>query len=421
MEPVVRFDSVSKKFRRGEVHQSLRDWIASRMGRATLRNTGATGREFWALRDVSFDVAPGETVGIIGPNGAGKSTALKLLAGILRCDAGAIFRKGRLAALIEVNAGMHGDLTGLENIYLNGAIMGMSRAEIRRNLDDIIAFSGLEEFIHTPVKRYSTGMQARLGFSTAVHVSPDVLLVDEVLSVGDVAFRQRCQERMVELVERGAALVFVTHNLDQMRAICDRALVLDHGETQFCGPPADAVGHYLSAVMNRTGELSYADQPRTDSHPARRIELAFQDRRGVEIKLARADAPLHIRIAFETVERIARLSVETAIRRHDGQMVLCLNSAQQGVTYDVGAGRHRVDIHLPAIPLAGGNYLAMVRLWDTDRARLAGETPYRFALQIDDRGKGAGLLALPHQWSSLGSEAAAPPESELTPAYTTAS
>lgn len=414
MTPVVRFENVSKQFRRGEAHKSLRDWIGARMGRSRRgggRNGGGGGRggnggasklkTFWALRDVSFDVKPGEALGIIGPNGAGKSTALKLLAGILRCDEGRIERQGRLAALIEVNAGMHGDLTGLENIYLNGAIMGMNRAEIRTKLDDIIAFSGLEEFINTPVKRYSTGMQARLGFATAVHVAPDVLLVDEVLSVGDVAFRQRCEQRMAELVRDGAALIFVTHNLDQMRAICDRALVLDEGKTTFHGSPADAVGHYLAAVMHRTGELSYTDQPQSVKSSAHHITLDFLDQRYEPAELVLADSPMSLRIAFNLDEPFERLSVETALRRQDGQMVLCLNSGQHGVTFEAGVGRSVVEIRLPSLPLAAGNYFALVRLWDADRARLIGETPYKFALQVDDLGKGAGLLALPHEWSRL--------------------
>ena len=255
MAVAVRFQRVSKKFRRGEIHDSLRDLLAEGLRRLTRRGRKpAEDRTFWALRDVSFEVAPGEALGIIGPNGAGKSTALRLLAGILRSDGGQIEVHGRLAALIEVGAGMHGDLTGRENIYLNGAIIGMTRAEIDRKLDDIIAFSGLEKFINTPVKRYSTGMQARLGFSTAAHVSPDVLLVDEVLSVGDVAFRHRCEERMRALVREGAALVFVTHNLEQMRHICRRTMVLDAGRTTFLGSPNEAVGHYLEVTMNRLGE-----------------------------------------------------------------------------------------------------------------------------------------------------------------------
>jgi len=206
---------------------------------------------------------------------------------------------------------------------------------------------------------------------------------------------------MGELVRDGAALIFVTHNLDQMRAICDRALVLDEGKTTFHGSPADAVGHYLAAVMHRTGELSYTDQPQSVKSAARNITLNFLDQRDESVDLVTTESPLSLRVAFDLDEPIDRLSVETALRRENGQMVLCLNSSQQGVTYAADVGRSVVDVRLPSLPLAAGNYFALVRLWDAGRARLLGETPHKFALQVDDLGKGAGLLALPHEWSRL--------------------
>jgi ABC-type multidrug transport system ATPase subunit len=319
----------------------------------------------------------------------------------MRSDGGRIDVRGRLAALIEVNAGMHGDLTGLENIQLNGAIMGMSRAEINRKLDDIIAFSGLEKFINTPVKRYSTGMQARLGFSTAAHVSPDVLLVDEVLSVGDVAFRHRCEERMRELVKNGAALVFVTHNLEQMRGICEQALVLDAGYRTFIGSPAEAVGHYLKATMDRVGEMSYTDQPREANMAANILDLRFLDEQDEPVVCARPDRPLRIEISFEVERPVPRLTLETTIRRTGGDLFVSLNSPQHGVTFNTTPGRYKVVVELPSFPLAGGNYLAMVRAWDADRSELLGETALKYALQVDDGGRSTGMVAMGHSWTDL--------------------
>jgi lipopolysaccharide transport system ATP-binding protein len=196
--PIVVFDSVWKKFRRGERHDSLRDLIpaAVRSLAGSTREDELQQREFWALEAVSFDVGAGEALGIIGPNGAGKSTTLKLLTRILRPTRGHCAVRGRVGALIEVAAGFHPDLTGRENIFLQGAIMGMRRAEIARKLDEIVDFAGVGDFIDTPVKRYSTGMNARLGFSIAAHLDPDVLIIDEVLSVGDSAFQDRCVRRM---------------------------------------------------------------------------------------------------------------------------------------------------------------------------------------------------------------------------------
>src|SRR5262245_49533902 len=229
---VLEVQAVSKKFRRGELYDSLRDLIPAVTSRLfhTRRTEALEQREFWAVRDVSFSVERGEAFGIIGANGAGKSTILKLLTGIMRPTMGSIRVAGRVSALIEVSAGFHPDLTGRENVYLNGAILGMSRDEIRRRFDAIVEFSGLEEFIDTPVKRYSSGMFARLGFSVAAHVDPDVLLVDEVLSVGDYLFQRKCVERMNEVIAGGATVIFVSHNLQAVANLCPRSLLLERGE-----------------------------------------------------------------------------------------------------------------------------------------------------------------------------------------------
>lgn len=243
----IRMEDVYKKFRKGEVYNSLRDLLPALTGRMFQRAelSEQDKREFWAVQDLSFEVKSGEAFGIIGQNGAGKSTALKMLSRIMKPTKGRIVVNGRLSALIEVSAGFHGDLTGRENIFLNGTILGMSRREIQSKLDQIVAFSGIEEFIDTPVKRYSSGMYARLGFSVAAHVDPEVLIVDEVLSVGDYAFQQRCIERMREVLRSGAAVLFVSHNLKMVAEFCDRCLLLEKGRTVMIGSPEDAIGRYL--------------------------------------------------------------------------------------------------------------------------------------------------------------------------------
>jgi lipopolysaccharide transport system ATP-binding protein len=250
---VFSMEHVSKKFRKGEIYDSLRDLIpALARGFTTRRGAQALReREFWALRDINFEVGRGEAFGIIGSNGAGKSTILKLLSGILKPTEGRILVRGRLSALIEVGAGFHPDLTGRENVFLNGTILGMSRAEIKRKFDAIVDFAGLDDFIDTPVKRYSSGMYARLGFSVAAHVEPDLLIVDEVLSVGDYLFQQKCIDRMHEIQKSGTTVVFVSHNLHAVATLCRRSLLLERGRMIACGPTSEVIQRYLAAAQQQ--------------------------------------------------------------------------------------------------------------------------------------------------------------------------
>lgn len=252
----LRMEHVFKKFRKGEIYNSLRDLLPALTGKM-IRGEELDAndkREFWALQDISFEVKHGEALGIVGRNGAGKSTALKILSRIMRPTKGRMIVNGRLSALIEVTAGFHPDLTGMENIFLHGTILGMSKREIQSKLDQIIAFSGLEEFIDTPVKRYSSGMYARLGFSVAAHVDPEVLVVDEVLSVGDFVFQQRCIERIRSIIKSGTTVLFVSHNLKSVTEICERAMLLDHGKVVTIDETNAVIRKYLSAETETTPE-----------------------------------------------------------------------------------------------------------------------------------------------------------------------
>ncbi|HEY1482569.1 MAG TPA: ABC transporter ATP-binding protein [Candidatus Acidoferrum sp.] len=257
----LRMEHVYKKFRKGEVYNSLRDLVPALTGRMFrgLELDARDKREFWALQDISFEVKHGESLGIIGHNGAGKSTALKILSRIMKPTKGRMIVNGRLSALIEVTAGFHPDLTGMENIFLHGTILGMTKREISSKLDQIIAFSGIEEFIDTPVKRYSSGMYARLGFSVAAHVDPEVLVVDEVLSVGDYVFQQRCMERIRSVIEGGTTVLFVSHNLKSVTEICKRAMLLDHGKVVTIDETDTVIRKYLSA--GSTKAIPEANKP----------------------------------------------------------------------------------------------------------------------------------------------------------------
>jgi len=284
-----------KKFRRGETHDSLRDLVPALVRRLVGRGPkqGNLGEgEFWALKNVDFQLRRGDMVGIIGPNGSGKSTLLKILSRILRPNSGFVRVNGRLSALIEVAAGFHPDLTGRENVYLNGSIMGMKNSEVRRKFDEIVDFSEIEPFIDTPVKRYSSGMYLRLAFAVAAHLEPEVLLVDEVLAVGDARFQRKCLDRMQELGRRGGTVLLVSHNLPAVTRLCERAILLDRGSMLADGPSSRVVGSYMNPILSTTAAREWPDPataPHGDVARLRAIRLRMEGgeiAEGVDIRRA---------------------------------------------------------------------------------------------------------------------------------------
>lgn len=357
-DTVLSLSGVSKKFSRGEYHDSLRDLIPALIGRFTGRRHAQDSlreREFWALRDVSFDVNKGESVAIIGHNGAGKSTMLKHLCGVMKPTAGRISCRGRMAALIEVGAGFHGDLTGRENIFLNGVILGMSRAEIRRKFDEIVDFSGLEEFLDTPVKRYSSGMYARLGFSVAAHVEPDILIVDEVLSVGDLLFQAKSLAKMKAVLRGGSTVVFVSHNLQAVSELCRRAILLDHGKILADGPTDAVVNQYIQ-LAHSTRRQAVDASCRIES-----VELLDPECKA-KVTFETADA-LQVRIRFSALRSICEVAVVIWITDEAGSIVFGTSNQRLGhsaaslqggelgecsfyLTLHLGRGSYRVNVAL---------------------------------------------------------------------------
>jgi lipopolysaccharide transport system ATP-binding protein len=263
----LRFERVSKRYRIQSETESWDCGLRAKIQRLRCRKT-----DFWAVKDVSFEVQRGESLGIIGHNGAGKSTILKLLSNITTPTLGDITINGRLSALLEVGSGFHPELTGRENIYLSGSILGMRRAEITSKLDSIIDFSGVRPFIDVPVKRYSSGMYVRLGFSITAHLDPDILLLDEVLAVGDIAFQEKCKKRIGELHRRGTTLVFISHDLTAVRNLCERALLLQRGEIAAAGPPNDIIRKYTE-----TANFHQAPQIFGETHIAEITNVSFYD------------------------------------------------------------------------------------------------------------------------------------------------
>lgn len=330
----LRMEQVYKKFRKGEVYNSLRDLLPALTGKMFRQPelSASDKREFWALQDISFEVERGEAFGIIGHNGAGKSTALKILSRIMKPTKGRMVVNGRLSALIEVAAGFHQDLTGRENIFLNGTILGMSKQEIESKLDQIVAFSGLEEFIDTPVKRYSSGMYARLGFSVAAHIDPDVLIVDEVLSVGDYVFQQKCMERMRSVLSDGTTVLFVSHNLKAVTELCQRAMLLEQGKVLTIGSTDAVVQRYLSDAFKPSGG---ADKQ------VRISQVKVRDRRGEQSTFESGET------AWVDIEVTAREAVEKLA------IVIWLTDQSQYIIFDTSTERLG---HLPFLLRAGESY-----------------------------------------------------------------
>jgi lipopolysaccharide transport system ATP-binding protein len=265
MKPIIKVQNLGKRYRLGVPqarYGSLRDTLAG-MARAPLRRLQGNGRtaasQFWAVKDVSFEILPGEVVGIIGRNGAGKSTLLKMLSRITQPTTGRIELYGRIASLLEVGTGFHPELTGRENIYLNGAILGMARAEIEHNFDEIVAFSEVEEFIDTPVKHFSSGMYLRLAFAVAAHLEPEILVIDEVLAVGDARFQRKCLDKMGEVGRQGRTVLFVSHNMSAITRLCPRTILLERGAVLRDGPSSEVVGAYLSSGLGTTAAREWPD------------------------------------------------------------------------------------------------------------------------------------------------------------------
>ena len=327
-----------------------------------------------ALIDVSFTVDKGEAFGVIGRNGSGKSTLLKIISGILKPTSGKVAVNGRIAALIELGAGFHPEITGRENIYINGIMLGLTRRDIDARFDKIVEFSGIGEFLDQPVKTYSSGMYVRLGFAVAVHVDPDILLIDEVLAVGDEEFSARCIAKIQEMKYRGVTLIFVTHQLDQVRNLCDRALWLDHGRLEAIGDPMRVVDHYLQEVSGAAGSqpadavrqaeslpLHQAEKPKEEEERWGSGEIllkhvALTDQRGSELVAIGAGTPVTIDIDVDTRAPQDDFVFGIGIYHADGSCVYGTNTDVEGYASERIEGTARVRFVVPSLDLVAGTY-----------------------------------------------------------------
>lgn len=396
MKPSIEVKNLSKRYRIGGGVPNPISFVRRR-----LANRSNSDNYHWAVKDLSFSLLPGEALGIIGPNGAGKTTVLKLLSRVTKPTSGEVYLDGRFSALIELGAGFHPDLTGRENIYLNGAILGMKRAEIDERFDDIVEFSGIERFLDTPVKRYSSGMYARLGFSIAVYVDPDILLVDEVLAVGDYAFQVKCHERMDELRAGGTTLIFVSHNMDAVRRVCDRGIVMYQGEQVFHGDAAEAIVSYSDAIRKAAKEAEL-EKPkenglaqRTMTFEAEISNVRILNDLGESITVAQSGMDVTVLVDVRFHEPISRPIFAIAIRTPDGKRVYATTTKWLEIsTPEFYAGeRCRIKTRLK-LPLLDGTYHLSVNLGAADLSRYYDRIENAVTFQVVDSVEAKGVVDL---------------------------
>jgi lipopolysaccharide transport system ATP-binding protein len=393
----IRAEHLSKRF---WLHTDRRTALKERI----VRGRAPSGREFWAIRDASFEIEQGSTFGLLGHNGSGKSTTLKVLAGIYRPTSGRVFVNGRVSALLELGAGFHGELTGRENIRLNGAILGMSRRQIDAAMDGIIDFAGIGDFIDSPVKVYSSGMFVRLGFAIAVSLDPEILIVDEVIAVGDEEFQRKCFDHLFELRKRGTTIVLVTHALSLIQDLCDRAAWLDHGLVRELGPARDVVDSYLRDVNEREikarGETPI--EP-TSSSPGRlgtgeiRIRtIEFLDARGRHSPVLMAGSACIIRLHYSAEQPIDQAVFGIGFLHESGANVSGPNSGRTGAR-PVPTGDGHVDFVIDELLLQPASYQVSTAI--VDRGHVYDYADREFDLHVRATGElEPGLTRMPGAW-----------------------
>ncbi|HYI09611.1 MAG TPA: ABC transporter ATP-binding protein [Thermoanaerobaculia bacterium] len=413
----VQIENLAKRYRLGAVrtdYTTLRDRIAGMFRR---RQATPESREIWALRDITFDIGQGEALGLIGHNGAGKSTLLKILSRITEPTEGRAVLHGRVASLLEVGTGFHPELTGRENIFLNGAILGMTRDEIRRNFDAIVAFAEIERFLDTPVKRYSSGMYVRLAFAVAAHLTPEILLIDEVLAVGDVEFQRRCLGRMREVASSGRTVVFVSHNLDSIERLCSRAVLLSRGSVERIGPSSEVIAHYLS----RRGKGAVVDLTAVDRIGEGRARIT-----GFEVLDVTADEPLdalelrqpfRVRIHYEVHDPIPGASFGFGFLTAMGDRIFLTETFETGKTFDLEPGPGRIDCIIRTPNVLPGTYRFELWISDipgvraTDHLQAVGEIEVTVGMGTDGNSVATltsgvrGIIHVDADWSPLYSGA----------------
>ena len=388
--PVIRIENVSKRFIIRK-EKSLKERLVN-FGRSNLHK-----EDFWALRDVNIEIPTGSTVGLIGPNGSGKSTLLKMIGGILQPTTGSVHLRGRLAALLELGAGFHPDLTGRENVYLNASILGLTRKQTDYYFDAMVEFSGIEPFIDTQVKFYSSGMYVRLAFAVAVHVDPDILLVDEVLAVGDEPFQRKCLERIRGFQHEGRTIVFVTHGLDQVAEFCDRAVVLEHGKVAADGLPRDAL-KVLRADFEATRQEEVDRAENSRGEPINRPRARFtgvalrSDSGGTGHVSLKAGEGLTVSVEIEATTPLKDWVIGVGIATPLGISLFGTNTRLLEIHLPEHVGTGRFEFHLGELALGEGDYSVQAALTGADGTEID-TVPLAAEFSVEGDGRSQGALA----------------------------
>lgn len=362
-DTIIKVEHASKKF-----CKDLKDSMVYGMvdiGRNLVGLNSCTDKlrknEFWAVSDVSFEVQRGETLGIIGPNGSGKTTMLKMINGIFWPDKGKITIRGKVGALIAVGAGFHPLLSGWENIYINGAILGMSKKEIDKKFDAIVDFADIGDFLDSPVKHYSSGMHVRLGFAIAVHSESDILLIDEVLSVGDIKFQAKCMDKMKEIKKRGMTMIFISHNLNSVQLLCDRALYLNKGIVQYTGSTIDVLNEFKKDVLK--GKEDTLSEVRYGSKEVEITKIEFLNGSDVNTNAFRRGEPLKIRIVFEAKKNVENPHFSIKFITQDGVEVSAASTRDHCVHIDKVNGCGEIIYRIDSLPFNVGKYWITIGCW----------------------------------------------------------
>jgi len=401
-QPVISFSHVNKRFTFSkEKPQSLLETIISIFSRRSRHPK----QDLWAVRDLSFDVYPGQALGIIGRNGSGKSTVLKLIARILRPTSGQVMVRGRISALLELGAGFHPDLTGRENIALNASVLGLTEEDVERNFDAIVKFSELGEFIDMPVKHYSSGMYMRLGFSVAIHVDPTVLIVDEILAVGDQAFQMKCIDRIHEMKRQGVTIIIISHNLGIIRRLCSHIIWLEHGEMRASGPAEEIASQYKEFSNQSVSQQLSLESQESSFRRWGNLEIELTAVRilnadGQEQSVFQTGDEMTIEMAYLAHQPIREPEFGLAIFRQDGLNISGPNTQMDGVEIGVVEGTGLIRYRIINLPLLPARYQVTAAIHDSRlmQAYDYHDLAYPFRVVIGDKKEIDGIMEMPSTW-----------------------